>query len=169
MMIRAIRSGDIQALAELARITYAETFGHSLSGTDLASQLQTRSVDYFHEAVKTDMILGALEGDTLIGYVQVCDVTLPVEEERGKGQQINAIYIRSDRQGQGVGKALMDAALQHERLRDVPNIYIDVWDENARAVKFYESYGFEKVGAVDVVADGRVIGQDLVLRLRRSL
>jgi ribosomal protein S18 acetylase RimI-like enzyme len=165
VIIRVIQSGDIQALAELARITYAETFGHSMSATDLASQLKnTRSVDYFLEAVIRDTILGAFEGDMLIGYIQICDVTLSVEKVDGKSQQINAIYIRSDKQGKGVGKALMDAALQHSRLKDVRNIYIDVWDENVRAVKFYEDYGFKVVGKCDVVVDGSVIGKDLVLR-----
>ncbi len=164
MMIRAIQSGDIRALAELARITYAETFGHSMSATDLASQLQnTRSVDYFLEAVARDTILGSFEEETLIGYIQICDVTLPVKKASGEGQQINAIYIRSDKQGQGIGKALMDAALQHPRLKDVPNIYIDVWDENVRAVKFYEGYGFKVTGKCDVVIDGHVVGKDLVL------
>lgn len=124
----------------------------------------TRSVDYFLNAVQRDAILGAFENDTLIGYIQICDVTLEAAKGRGEGQQINAIYIRSDKQGQGVGKALMDSALAHDRLKKASNIYIDVWEENTRALRFYEGCGFRKIGMCDVVVDGRVIGQDAVLR-----
>ena len=61
----------------------------------------------------------------------------------------------------------MDAAFNHPRTREVEKVFIDVYEENTRALEFYKGYGFKPVGKVDVVIDGQMIGYDLVL-MRRS-
>ena len=40
----------------------------------------------------------------------------------------------------------MDAALNDPRLHGATNIYLDVWEHNHGAQRFYKRYGFEKVG-----------------------
>ena len=59
----------------------------------------------------------------------------------------------------------MDAALELPRMRSARNLYLDVWNENSRALRFYTRYGFHEAGACDVVVDSRVIGKDLIMRL----
>lgn len=76
---------------------------------------------------------------------------------------MNAVYIHSDYQGQGIGRALMDAAFDHPRFAQAENIFIDVWEENTRALEFYLKYGFDTVGTCDVTVEGTVVGSDLVL------
>lgn len=63
----------------------------------------------------------------------------------------------------GVGKALMDAAFAHPRFRGARNIYLDVWEENLRALGLYTKYGFRVVGRRDFVSNGRTVGSDLVM------
>ena len=57
----------------------------------------------------------------------------------------------------------MDAAFAQERFAKARNIYLDVWDENMRARGLYERYGFRVVGQREFVANGRVLGSDLVM------
>ncbi|MEO6877251.1 MAG: ribosomal protein S18-alanine N-acetyltransferase [Gemmatimonadaceae bacterium] len=48
--------------------------------------------------------------------------------------------------GNGVGKALLDAALAEGARRGAETVYLEVRDSNARARRLYESRGFEEVG-----------------------
>jgi hypothetical protein len=62
----------------------------------------------------------------------------------------------------------MDAALALAHARSAPNVYLDVWPENATALRFYARQGFQAVGECDVVIDGKVVGKDLILRRASS-
>ena len=81
-------------------------------------------------------------------------------------QQLNALYVQRGFQGRGIGKRLMAAALQLPRLRSADYLYLDVWNENRRALQFYARHGFQVVGECDVVVDSQVIGKDLIMRRR---
>lgn len=164
MLIRAVATGEIGELAALASRTYAEAFGASMSAADLAVQLAaTRSETYFRSAVQADAILIAVVEGGLVGYVQLSDVRIPIEGAGLEDQELFALYVDVARQGQGIGKALMEAALRHERFMRARRIYLDVWDENARAIALYARFGFKAVGRRDFVVDGRVVGSDLVM------
>lgn len=166
MQIRPLTQKDISPLSVLATQTYIETFGHSFSKEELSEQIaETRSEKYFLSAIDEDIFLGAFIDDKLVGYIQFgevkfeIDTTTPDENDVG----INAIYIEANYQGKGIGKKLMDTALQHERLQHAKTIFIDVWDKNKRAINFYISYGFRIVGKCPVKVGKKTVGYDLVL------
>ena len=48
--------------------------------------------------------------------------------------------------GAGVGRALLDAALEEGRRRGVSAVYLEVRDSNERARGLYRSRGFEEIG-----------------------
>jgi ribosomal protein S18 acetylase RimI-like enzyme len=168
MNIREAKLDDVPVLAELAAKTYADAFGSSLPEDVLADELeQRRSIAYFRLVVNTDTILVAEQGGRLVGYVQLSEVRISLvggQRPTEKDQAINALYVHSDFQGRGVGKALMDAAFDHPRFRRARNIYVDVWNENVRALSLYRNYGFRSVGECEVVIGGKSVGHDLVLK-----
>jgi ribosomal protein S18 acetylase RimI-like enzyme len=164
VVIRPVHVDEVGALASLAARTYAQTFGASMSAEDLAAQLKaTRSEDYFRRVVGHDVVLVALIDGALAGYIQLSDVRIPVTDARSTDQELFALYVAPERQGRGIGKALMQAALGHERMRRAARIFLDVWDENVRAITLYTRFGFEPAGRRDFVVDGRVVGSDLVM------
>jgi ribosomal protein S18 acetylase RimI-like enzyme len=167
MIIRELQTADLPALSALAATTYTETFGHSLTPEELQTHLQeTMSETYFRTAMNHDTFLVAILAGHLAGYLQLGDIKFaPQGVAPGPNDQgINAIYIHSAYQRQGLGRALMNAAFEHPRLANADNIFLDVWEENKRALTFYLKQGFEIVGTCDVVIGGKVVGSDLVLR-----
>jgi ribosomal protein S18 acetylase RimI-like enzyme len=166
MNIREAQRSDVPALSKLARRTYAETFGDGLTLDELSSVLETtRSEKYFSSVIGADTILVAVEGERLVGYVQISGVRYSVEGAAitERDQAIHAMYVASGHQGRGVGRSLMDAAFKHPRIVGAENVYIDVYEKNARALRFYRGYGFREAGTIDVVIDGKKVGCDLVL------
>ena len=154
-MIRAAKPSDIPALSELAKRTWADAFGSSVSAEDAAAELEeTRSEEYFEQALQTDTILVAELGSELRAYVQFGNGTL------------RRLYVDTELQGRGIGGELLEAALEHPRLADAEEIRLQVWEKNERALRLYERYGFRIVGTTRFTI-GREVVEDLVL-VRRA-
>jgi ribosomal protein S18 acetylase RimI-like enzyme len=64
----------------------------------------------------------------------------------------------------------MEAALAHPQLKEARSIYLDVWERNHEALRFYRRYGFDVVGAHRFeVASGAPTDLDLIMVRRVSL
>ena len=88
-----------------------------------------------------DNILVAKDGQDVVGFIGygAAGEALP---ETG---EVFALYVLGAYCGQGVGTALMDAALA--RLAGYPRVWLWVLKENKRAIRFYEKSGFRPDGA----------------------
>jgi ribosomal protein S18 acetylase RimI-like enzyme len=160
---------DVPALSALAERTWSEAFGDSVSPDDEAVELeQTRSETYFMSALREKTILVAEADGALLGYVQFGDVEIPEVDVRAGDQGLQRVYVDTALQGRGLGRALMNAALEHPRLADAGRIYLTVWEKNERAVRLYESIGFQSVGTTTVTIGSDEVGEDLVMLLDGS-
>lgn len=63
----------------------------------------------------------------------------PIELER--------IYVDKDSQGFGVGKKMMDEAIKIAKQLGHDKLWLGVWEENHKAIAFYEKYGFSPSGS----------------------
>jgi ribosomal protein S18 acetylase RimI-like enzyme len=167
--IRMAERSDIDALSELAIRTYTAAFGHTFSAPDLASHLERNlAPSNFSRIVEEDVILLAEAKNRLIGYVQFGAAKNGSEAAASGDQELRRIYVHPDFQNQGIGTRLMEAALAHPRLRGAENIYLDVWEYNQGAQRFYQRYGFEVIGArIFDVESGAETDLDLIM-VRRS-
>ena len=96
------------------------------------------------EAVTSpDVFLLAMAEDQILG-----NVSLRVDRRarmRHRGQI--AISVRREVWGQGIGSALMQAVIDHARnFREVEILNLEVRQDNIRAIRLYEKFGFHKVG-----------------------
>ena len=87
-----------------------------------------------------DNILVAKEGARVIGFVGFGNHG-PEEPDMG---EVFALYVLPEYHGTGVGRQLMDAAL--EKLASYPHICLWLVKGNARALHFYEKCGFHLTG-----------------------
>lgn len=164
LVIRPVEARELAALSAIASQTYAETFGHTMSAADLEVQLRTkRSEDYFKNVIGEDTVLVAVRDGAIVGYVQLSDLSFAVDGAAAGDQELFALYVRGAEQGKGIGRALLTAAFEQPRFRCASKVYLDVWEENERALRLYRAWGFRIVGRRDFVLDGRVLGSDLVM------
>ncbi len=92
----------------------------------------------------TEGLLVAKDGDRVVGFIGCGDRG---QEAPGIGE-IFALYVLPGYCGTGVGRRLMEAGL--ERLKDYPEICLWVLKGNARAIRFYEKFGFRPDGTEEI-------------------
>lgn len=165
MKIRSADPKDIQNLSDLAQKTYADAFGFSFLPADLAVHLQNNlSPANFTEMLVHDTILIAEIDEQMIGFVHFGDATGYVDEPTLKDGALHKLYVLADFQNRGVGSQLMAAALVQMAGQGIEAVYLDVWEHNPGAIKFYKRYGFEIIGERQFeVESGAETSMDLIM------
>ncbi len=156
LAIRQAAPGDVPALSALATRTWLDAFGATVSAENAAAEAaEGRSEERFRQALTERTILVADDDGVLVGYVEFDD------------GELSRLYVETALQGRGIGRALLDAALAHPRLARAERVVLQVWDENTRAVRLYESVGFRRVGTTRFAIGSEVV-EDAVFELERS-
>ena len=109
--------------------------------TQAGSTAQT--FDYYRQllgAQETHCV--AVQGPEVLGW---CDVVRPIAHVR---QHVGTLgmAVRASHRGQGVGRALIEAALAHAAGRGLTRIELTVHAQNTAAQALYRSVGFEVEG-----------------------
>jgi GNAT superfamily N-acetyltransferase len=91
-----------------------------------------------------ETVLVAEEDGVVVGFASVGPSR--DEDANGKGE-VRAIYLLADHWGRGIGRALMDAALNTLRQAGCTQATLWLLDTNARARQFYEAGGWAPDGA----------------------
>jgi ribosomal protein S18 acetylase RimI-like enzyme len=109
---------------------------------------------------------GALvDASDLPGFVAVVDgdriglVTYALRDD-----EIEVVTLQADRQGVGVGRALMDGVLAQAREKGAAKIWLVTTNDNARAIRFYELWGMDLVGSdAEALAASRRVKPEIPL------
>ncbi|TDQ82259.1 ribosomal protein S18 acetylase RimI-like enzyme [Dongia mobilis] len=117
----------------------------------------------FAGRLQRNAVFGAFAGDDVIG---MAGFSLS-EKNPGRGL-VWGMYVRPDRQGQGIGARLLAAVMDHARDL-VETLGLSVVAENDGARALYERHGFRETGSQSrhLPDDGRMIREilmDLSLR-----
>jgi len=163
--VRKAGKRDVPELSALAIRTFVDAVGHTFYPSDLDAHLENHlSEACFSQAVDEDTILLAFVDDRMVGFIQYGAVKVPVEPRTDSDLEVHRLYVDSRVQSRGVGRRLMDAALADMRRRGATNVYLDVWEHNDGAIRFYRRYGFEIVGAHRIpVESGAKTDRDLIM------
>lgn len=158
IILRRADISDIDALSQLSQKTFRETFIEDLSivypANDLDSYFQSSaSPKYFaNKIVDPKRAVWLIEDKTtneLIAYAVVgpCNNMPHSDICPNQDGTLNLLFIRRDRQSHGFGRQLMKVILcwleEHYPARP---IWLSVFSNNLKAQKFYNHYGFSKVG-----------------------
>ncbi|SHL35977.1 spermine/spermidine N-acetyltransferase [Chitinophaga jiangningensis] len=143
--IRKANIADIAALAKLARNTFFETFAASNSEADMQQYLE----EHFNEATVHNEVSNpdslfymAWENDVPVGYLKLNTGNAQTELKSPETIEIERIYVLHAWHGKKVGQLLYEKAIEIARALQKHRIWLGVWEENPRAIRFYEKNGF---------------------------
>lgn len=160
---------DAANVAELARVTFVDTFGHQYPPEDLAAYLGEGYAAEAYERVlrreRTRVWLARAEGEA-VGYAQAGPCKLPHPEAKPSHGELQRLYVLPALKGTGLSRRLMDEAVAWLRAQFEGPLWVSVYSENHRALRFYDRYGFKKVGEYEYPV-GRVRDREFILRAER--
>jgi ribosomal protein S18 acetylase RimI-like enzyme len=165
MMIRALFLDESAALSELAIATYVDAFGHSMQPADLAAHIQGQLTPaHFASMLARDVVLGVEIAGRLAGFIQFGLAHDALASGASRDQELRRLYVRAEFQQRGIGSALIEQALAHPDLRQAARIFLDVWEHNHGARRFYQRYGFTVIEQrAFVVESGAETSYDLIM------
>ena len=88
----------------------------------------------------------AWDGDTAVGTFSLLYVTTPMHRDYHRYGIIDAVAVRSDRRGQGIGTWMMRWALATAAADGCYKVMLSSHLKRDRAHQFYQSLGFEQHG-----------------------
>lgn len=159
---------DGPALDAMARACWVETFAHSCSAEDMALYLAKAYGP--GGALLRDLAdpahifrLACHDGE-IVGYAKLSEPWLPAGSFGPDARQLSQLYVTTPWKGAGVGQALMNWTLATAKSLGATELLLTVWEENHRAMRFYQRLGFAHVGDY-AFQTGTQIDRDLIMRL----
>lgn len=143
--ITEVSLDSFEILQTLGRQTYTETFANSNTEADMARYLEE---SFSAQKIKTElanpdsMFFIAWENENPIGYLKVNSGQAQTELQDDSSLEIERIYVKSSHHGKMIGQLLYSKALDIARLENKAYLWLGVWEENPRAIRFYEKNGF---------------------------
>ncbi len=155
LTIRPARPEDAAALSALKLACFRETFGaEGFAIPYPAADLARFEVEAYGQptvarelADPAHMSWVAEDGEgQLLAYAHVGPSKLPHADVREGDLELYQLYLRRAAQGAGLGKQLLDLALDWMAARRPGALWLGVWQGNDRARHVYAGRGFEVVG-----------------------
>jgi ribosomal protein S18 acetylase RimI-like enzyme len=145
IVITPVHSSDLTQLQAISRQTFTETFAGMNTEEDMEKYLRDNlSIDKLTEELQnTDsLFFFAKVGNEIAGYLKLNAGAAQTELTDHEAVEIERIYVQNAYQGLKIGKALFDKAVSVAKERKASYLWLGVWEENHKAIAFYEKNGF---------------------------
>lgn len=143
--VKKVTINNIGQLQEIGRQTFYETFSESNAEENMAKYLE----EGFSEDKLTDELTDensefyfAVLDSKVIGYLKLNFGNSQTELKDNSSLEIERIYVLQEYHGEKVGQQLYEKAIQIARDKKVNYVWLGVWEENPRAIRFYQKNGF---------------------------
>lgn len=143
--IRNINSADLILLQKISKQTFSETFlpfnspeninsylENELSVKKLSTELANKNSTFYFAEVDT----------TPVGYLKINVLDAQTEIKEGNALEIERIYVLKEFHGAKVGQKLFEKAMELAIQKSVDYIWLGVWEQNLKAIRFYKKNGF---------------------------
>ncbi len=143
--IRSVTPQDLDALQQISRQTFLETFS---AGNTAENMHQYLEEGFSAEKLMTELndpnaqfYFAALD-NAIIGYLKLNFGASQTELKDEKALEIERIYVLKEFHGKKAGQLLFEKAMQIARQAGADYVWLGVWEENPRAIRFYQKNGF---------------------------
>ena len=148
--IRKIQIEDAPTLVEMSRVTFGDTFAHTCTAEDMQYFLDHNfNLAQLEKEISNpnDLYFFITVDEKPAGYIRFMEdyTDLPIMK-KWKALELKRFYILDAYHGKGIAQKLMDFFIVYAHQNKFESLWLGVWEDNFRAQKFYEKYGFQFSG-----------------------
>jgi ribosomal protein S18 acetylase RimI-like enzyme len=164
--IRPAGLPEAQMIADIARKTFMETYGEMNTPENMEAYLNSQFSDEKLveelEHPRTRFFLAYLNGIP-VAFTKLRDDRKAKKLEEIKALEIQRIYVLQEYQGFSMGKAMVDMIKDVARKDGYQTIWLQVWQKNNKAIRFYQKAGFTVFETANFLL-GNSCQQDFLMR-----
>ena len=156
-------AGDAATLEALFARAFTDTFGTLYDPADLAAFLAGHTTAHWTAQLGDPAYairIGEADG-IAAAFIKLGPPSLPVERTR-PSIELRQLYVLPEHKGTGAAQAAMDWAIGTARARGAQDLFLSVYIDNHRARRFYERYGFERIGSYSFMVGNHADEDDLM-------
>jgi diamine N-acetyltransferase len=151
LRVRAALPSDAARLALLGKATFLESYAHLLPVDDILVHTEHKHApavyaSWLADATTPCWIAEVVPGAAPVGYLVATPPDLPLDDLTTRDLEIRRIYLLHQFQGFGLGRQMMQAALDTARAMGMQRALLGVYSRNTAALAFYARLGFQQVG-----------------------
>lgn len=152
-MTITIKKCILEDLSELQKIsveTFTETFKDQNSPEHLNAYLERAyNLEQLEQelANRSSQFFFVYLNQEVAGYLKVNADEAQSEPMGADSLEVERIYVKKKFQRHGLGKQLLNKALEIAQEQKKKKIWLGVWEENENAIGFYQKKGFVQTGA----------------------
>jgi len=149
LKIKKCNREDLEILQKISIDTFNDTFKDQNSPENMKAYLE-KAFDLIQlekelSNISSEFFLVYVH-DEVAGYLKVNTNDAQSEEMGDESLEIERIYIKNQFQKHGLGKYMLNHALDMAREQNKKIIWLGVWEKNENAIAFYQKMGFVQTG-----------------------
>ncbi len=143
--IKKVTLDDIDQLQKIGRQTFYQTF---FTGNSEENMKKYLDVGFSKDKLITELndsnsvFYFAILDDNAIGYLKLNFGQSQTELKGEHSVEIERIYVLQEFHGKKVGQMLYDKTIEIAKEENAEYVWLGVWEENPRAIRFYKKNGF---------------------------
>ncbi|MNJ59672.1 Protease synthase and sporulation negative regulatory protein PAI 1 [compost metagenome] len=141
---------DLRQLQEISYETFKETFKHQNSPENMNAYLDSafnlKKLENELSNISSQFFFTYFN-DEIAGYLKVNTNDAQTEVMGDESLEIERIYIKNKFQKHGLGKCLLDKAIEIAIECKKIKVWLGVWQKNENAIAFYKKMCFVQNGA----------------------
>lgn len=141
---------DLQLLQKISYATFYETFKDQNSADNMNAYLERA---FNLNQLETELTNSSSQfffvyfNNEIAGYLKINTDDAQSEKMGDESLEIERIYIKRYYQKHGLGKHLLNRALEMAMETNKKIVWLGVWEKNENAIGFYKKLGFVQTGA----------------------
>lgn len=150
ILMRKAIPEDLGDLLHVARTAFLQAFtaGNKPENVE-AYLLEAFTLEQFEKELNepaSTFFVAEKEGE-IIGYTKVNQVPAQTDIHDPESLEIARLYVLEEHLGSGLGKKLLETAIDFAKQNQKKYLWLGVWERNARAIRFYEKNGLRIFGS----------------------
>lgn len=143
--INRVKINDIDELQKIGKQTFFETFATNNTEANMTRYLKENfAIEKLENELndRNTAFYFAKYENQVIGYLKINLGQSQTELRDANALEIERIYVLKEYHGKRIGQLLYEKAVDIAKQNKMNYIWLGVWEENPRAIRFYEKNGF---------------------------